>query len=185
MFKLLIYLIPIYILIFMLMCKDDSMGEIYRIPKKSKGNLQFNKNQKKIIWTKPANWTEKKLTSMRLASFEVTGIGKKDTADISVVLLKGKAGGLIANINRWRNQIGLESVSKDKILAQINAGKSKLGKFKWIKISNPKNPKMAIWGAILPAKNRTLFIKMAGPLKILELNSNKFLSFCKSLRASP
>ena len=46
---------------------------------------------------------------MRLASFEVpysTGSG-----DLSIMELSGSGGGLEANVNRWRGQIGLDPVS--------------------------------------------------------------------------
>jgi len=122
---------------------------------------------------------------MRLASFAVPDSGKKTYADTSIVMLKGTGGGLVANVNRWRNQVGLEPASKNAILKHIKTGKSKLGNFQWIKIKNAKKPQKAIFVSVLPVENVTIFVKMTGSINALEMNKKKFLALCKSLRASP
>ncbi|HEX2101504.1 MAG TPA: hypothetical protein VHF69_12610, partial [Candidatus Synoicihabitans sp.] len=59
-----------------------------------------------LEWDKPANWTEQPGSQMRLASYAFTADdGSK--ADISVTAFPDAAGGLVANINRWRGQVGL------------------------------------------------------------------------------
>ncbi len=47
---------------------------------------------------------------MRVASFEVSENGK--TADVSVIPLGGMAGGDLANVNRWRGQVGLPPLAE-------------------------------------------------------------------------
>ena len=51
---------------------------------------------------------------MRVASFKVSGAGGKQ-ADVSVIPLPGMAGTDSANVNRWRGQVGLSSMSDDEL----------------------------------------------------------------------
>ena len=64
-----------------------------------------NSSLPKLKYTLPDGWKEKALTQLRVASFEVPDHGK--TADVSVIPLSGTGGGDLANVNRWRGQVGL------------------------------------------------------------------------------
>ncbi|MCX6875486.1 MAG: hypothetical protein NTW21_17015 [Verrucomicrobia bacterium] len=55
--------------------------------------------------TPPAHWKKQPATSMRQASYLVTGDGGA-TTDISLIILRGAAGGTLDNVNRWRGQLG-------------------------------------------------------------------------------
>jgi hypothetical protein len=72
-----------------------------------------NSGQPKLKYTLPDGWKEKALTQMRVASFEVSENGK--TADVSVIPLGGMAGGDLANVNRWRGQVGLAPLADDDL----------------------------------------------------------------------
>ncbi|MDH3582968.1 MAG: hypothetical protein OER86_01995 [Phycisphaerae bacterium] len=65
------------------------------------------------VWDTPSTWHEHRGSGMRVATFHVQGTDHKLT--ISVIALGGTAGGLLANINRWRGQIGLEPVEADAL----------------------------------------------------------------------
>lgn len=58
-----------------------------------------------ITDTPPAHWKKMPPTSMRQASYLVEGEGGA-SVDISLVILRGAAGGTLSNINRWRDQLG-------------------------------------------------------------------------------
>ena len=58
-----------------------------------------------FIWDAPATWEEGKSSSMRIGSFSATING--EDIDISIIKLGGDGGGHLANVNRWRGQIGL------------------------------------------------------------------------------
>ena len=60
-----------------------------------------------VPWTVPAGWEEKPASGMRVASYGVKSPDGR-SADISVVAMGGGAGGELENVNRWRDQIGLE-----------------------------------------------------------------------------
>lgn len=58
-----------------------------------------------ITWRMPAGWKEASGHQMRLATFRTPS-----GAEVSVVALAGEAGGDIANVNRWREQLGLPPI---------------------------------------------------------------------------
>ena len=56
-------------------------------------------------WMPPVHWNEIEGSQISLLDFEAEHDGQR--AAISVTKLAKNAGGLLANVNRWRNQIGL------------------------------------------------------------------------------
>ena len=58
-----------------------------------------------LQWALPKGWTESRSAGgMRYATLKASAPGK---LDVSVTVFPGPAGGELANVNRWRNQIGL------------------------------------------------------------------------------
>ena len=70
--------------------------------------------KKALTWQTPESWTEVPPGEMRVASFKIQGQNGK-LADVSVVPLPGMPGTDDANVNRWRGQVGLPSVSPDEL----------------------------------------------------------------------
>ncbi len=66
-----------------------------------------------LQYTLPAGWVTKAPTAMRVASFGISEAGKQ--AEVSVIPMSGMAGGNLANVNRWRGQVGLAPVSEDAV----------------------------------------------------------------------
>ena len=71
---------------------------------------------------------------MRRATFLVKGADGQ-SAEIAVSVFPGDVGGLMANINRWRGQIGLGPVAPDEIAGitsdlEVNGTKATVVDFK-------------------------------------------------------
>ena len=119
-------------------CYDDKYIKTYKLPKfKSiEKNINIPKARKNIpfSWTVPSNWLNGEMSSMRLASF--IAHYNEGVADISITNLSRGGGGLTANVNRWRKQLGLEPQSEEAINKSIVIRTSKLGEYKFIKIKN-------------------------------------------------
>jgi hypothetical protein len=65
-------------------------------------------------WNVPAQWVETGPRAMVLNSFNVAGdTGAK--AEVTISFLQGEAGGVLANANRWRGQIGLGPIESDQL----------------------------------------------------------------------
>ncbi len=67
-----------------------------------------------LKWKLPTGWQEVPSSSMRVASFKITGADGKQ-ADVSVIPLPGGAGGDLSNVNRWRGQVGLAPVAEEEL----------------------------------------------------------------------
>ena len=65
-------------------------------------------------WIVPAGWTQElQQRPMRAATFHT---GKGEAAiEVAVSQFPGDVGGLLANVNRWRKQIGLEPISETEL----------------------------------------------------------------------
>lgn len=133
----------------------------------------------------PPGWIAQPLSPMRLASFKVTGPNGAE-ADVSVVSLAGMAGGDLANINRWREQLKLPPLSEDDI-PSISSHVNMSGRdFLVTDLVSaeplpPLNHKMRIVAAASHQGEQTWFVKMTGDVDLVGAQKNHFLDFLRSL----
>lgn len=131
----------------------------------------------------PKGWVPRKpLPQFSLAAYEV--VDGKFTATISL----SQAGGDDAdNINRWREQVGLQKTSRAEINRDAKAIKVAGIDAKYVDLANPKSaqPNNRILGVIVPSGDGAYFIKMAGPDALLGAQKTKFEAFVKSFQAAP
>ena len=125
----------------------------------------------------PAGWTEKPATQMRVASFEVSANGK--TADISVIPLGGAAGGMTANVTRWRGQVGLPPVTDEETVkaAELAAvGDQPADLF------DLAGGGQRIIAVIFHRADTAWFFKMTGDAQLVEAQKPAFVSFLKTVQ---
>ena len=112
----------------------------------------------------PPGWQRQPPAPMRKASFAVEGAdGAK--ADISVTSFQGESGGLLANINRWRGQLGLNAVDAEHLESTIERRTLAGREFVIVDFVNEESQadkKQRIIGAIVSASDETWFFKMTG-----------------------
>jgi hypothetical protein len=65
-----------------------------------------------FAYTAPAGWVEQPPSSMKLLSFAI-GSPPELISELSVSAFPGDVGGQLANINRWRRQVGLGPISPE------------------------------------------------------------------------
>jgi hypothetical protein len=147
----------------------------------------------KLEWTKPAAWTGKPASEMRLASYEFTSAdGTK--ADVSVFSFPDAAGGLLANINRWRGQVGLtpvnapeESAARAEIAGQaawlVDFVGTPTGAAPAMGATPPPTGPTRIIGAIVPVSGQAWFFKMMGPDATVAAQRPAFEELVASIRA--
>jgi hypothetical protein len=131
-----------------------------------------------IKWKTPEGWTEVPPSSMRYASFSVSG---KDDAkiDISIVTFPGQGGSNVDNVNRWRGQIGLAPLDDKEIstmIAPMNAGSAN---FSTIDMAGGDSRVIAAWTR---RTGRSWFFKMSGPSPLIEREKPKFFDFLRSIQ---
>jgi hypothetical protein len=127
-----------------------------------------------IRWTAPEGWTQGPAKQMRVVT-----LSPKDQPGVEcyVSVLSGAAGGLEANVNRWRQQLSLAPLPADKIAALPEVpvlGRSA----RMIEIDGGK---VGMLGLVCELEGRTVFVKMTGPMDVLRAERERFVAFCRSL----
>lgn len=139
-----------------------------------------------VHWKTPSEWRALPASGMRLASFVFEGrAGSK--VDISIIALPGMAGGDLANVNRWRGQLGLEPLDDAGLVKQSQNVKSRAGEVLVVDFTgmDPKGEvpgKARMLGAILSLGDKQWFFKAMGQESAVGQVKPSFLRFLRSLR---
>jgi hypothetical protein len=175
----------ILLFIVSLSCDSGHHTRTYHLPKTKVNTFQPSTVERvtqisSFTWEKPTLWIPNEGSSMRLASFEIpysTGSG-----DLSIMELGGDGGGLEANVNRWRGQIGLDPLTKLEIKDEAGNGVSQIGNYLLFQLINLEKKESAFLAAVFPLESRTLFIKLTASADgILEIEKD-FKDFCSSMK---
>lgn len=137
-------------------------------------------------WSVPAGWQEGRASAMRRATFLVNGADGQ-SAEIVVSVFPGDVGGLVANINRWRGQIGLGPVAPDEIAGMtsdmdVNGAKATVVDFKADSAPQGKTQPLRMIVVTLPHAGSSWFFKMTGNAPLVEAQRDAFLQFVKSAK---
>ena len=129
-------------------------------------------------WAVPADWKSTAPGPMQLAKFMASDpAGGK--AEVTVSSLPGEAGGALANVNRWRGQIGLGPVAEDGLAALTSPLALGTMKATVVDLINP-DAKKAMRAAIIPRDGQTWFFKMAGDSAVVAAQKQAFTQFLQS-----
>lgn len=140
--------------------------------------------ESKPQWETPAGWQELPATSMRVASFLVSG-QNGEKADMSVIKLSGLAGGVLANVNRWRSQVGLEPVDEaglEKLVTTRDVAGQKLLFVDMDGRAVETGDPARVLAAIVPQEGTTWFYKLFGHDKLVAAQKEAFVKFVESAR---
>ncbi|HLO67438.1 MAG TPA: hypothetical protein VK188_10500 [Holophaga sp.] len=133
-----------------------------------------------LKWTLPKGWTETAGGGMRFATLNPPGPGK---IEVSVVTLPGSAGGELANVNRWRGQIGLEPLDDKALAAARKTVKSKAGPVALFDFTSQGQAQTRMIVGSLTAKDgNTWFLKLVGDAAPVGKASSDFTRYLESLR---
>ncbi len=142
-----------------------------------------NSSLPKLKYVLPDGWKEKNLTQMRVASFGISENGK--TADVSVIPLGGNAGGDLANVNRWRKDVGQAALASDEDLNKLAEPVTVAGQPANLFDLSGTNPgtgdEEGIVAVILHTDDTAWFFKMTGDADLVKKNKPAFIAFLKSL----
>lgn len=141
-------------------------------------------------WTTPDGWEELPAKQFRPVNLRPAGDPK---AECYVTSFSG--GGLTENVNRWRTQMGLDSVDDAAVAAlpkkSLLGSEATLveldGNFKGMS-NDQNNPDFKMLGLIVVNQDTAVSVKFTGPKAIVDQETAKFHEFCASLKqgaASP
>jgi len=134
----------------------------------------------------PVNWQPQSLSSMRQASYLVKG-DNGATADISLVILPGPAGGVLENVNRWLSQLGQPAIDDAKLAQMGQHVTSPLGDVAIVDLEGlppggDGTKDGRIIGGIAVTPERTIFFKMHGNAALAESQKEAFIHWIGSIQ---
>lgn len=135
-----------------------------------------------LAWTAPAQWQERAPGSIRKGSYTVPGEGGA-VGDLSITAFPGDTGGLHANVNRWRGQIGLAPVSDaevEKSVEHLDVNGLHIDLVEMVGTTG--NPPMRLLGAIVPYQKETWFFKLTGPDALVASQREAFRTFLTTIK---
>lgn len=135
-----------------------------------------------LTWTAPGDWQTKPLGSMRKGSFTIAGEAGA-TADLSITAFPGAVGGELANINRWRGQVGLPPITDAELPSTTTRFTANGLPFTVVDLAgaDPANPQR-ILGGMTPYEGAMWFFKLTGPDALVAKAKPAFLDFLKTVK---
>ena len=139
----------------------------------------------KLSWDTPEGWTALETSPPRVATFKPEGA---EQAECLVTILRGSGGGVAANMNEWRRQMGQEKLSPNEYaslkrmpLLGVEAVYIAVKGHYQGKSGEDETDAM-LYGLIAPREHDTVFVKMVGPAAEMAGQEERFLALCRSLR---
>jgi hypothetical protein len=134
----------------------------------------------------PAGWREVPPTQFLLAKYMLQGSGDA-TAEVSVSMLAGQGGGVMANVNRWRGQLGLSPLSEEDFSKQAQTVGVAGGQGTLVDMTgtDAKTGKPArLIGVIAPQTDETWFYKLMGDEQVVGQQKDAFTKFIQTAKFS-
>ena len=132
-----------------------------------------------VVWQAPADWKQKKAGQFLTAAYALPTGGR-----VTVSKLAGDGGGLAANINRWRSQVGLKPLAENEVagkpLKVVDSNEEMLLFNLTSTLSAPDVE--GILAGVLPLKTETWYFKFSGPVAVLRKSEGIFAKFLSSVR---
>ncbi len=167
------------LLAFLLAACSEQDVSVTRVAKESPppASMAPKQAQGGVSWALPRGWVQETASGMRLASFKAPARGGQ--AEVSVVALPGEAGGALANVNRWRGQMGLGAVDEKGLRAGSRVLSTQAGEVLLVDLRGQGRRMLA---AILWARGSSWFFKMTGEDSVVAQAEPAFQDFLGSLR---
>jgi hypothetical protein len=135
-------------------------------------------------WDVPPGWKEAAAGQFLVAKFVILGEDNA-RAEVNVSSAAGDGGGLAANVNRWRRQLGLSVLSNEELSRAVTTLDTVSGAAALVEMQG-KDPRSdapaSVVGIIAPVGGSTWFYKLTGDAKLVEAQRDAFINFAKGAR---
>jgi hypothetical protein len=131
-----------------------------------------------LLWSAPGSWTPKSGSSMRKGSYAIKAGGAE--ADFAITAFPGDTGGLHANLNRWRGQVGLANANPAELDASVQHIDGQGLHFDVVELVGPSGTRML--GAITNYNGNSWFFKLMGPDALVAAEKPAFLAFLQTVK---
>lgn len=135
-----------------------------------------------LTWTAPASWQPKAPGPVRKGSYTITG-NDGATADLAITAFPGDTGGLFANVNRWRAQVGLAPLNQsqlDTAVEHVDLNEFHIDLVDLL--GNSGGQPTRVLGAIVPHAGQTWFFKISGPDALVAAEKPAFRAFLGTIK---
>jgi len=150
----------------------------------SAGGGADSSGQPKPNWNVPSGWKEIPGGQFLVAKFALTGDGNAQ-ANVNVSTSAGDGGGMLANVNRWRAQLGLAPEAEADLSKEAQSVDLPGGKATLVDISgqNPtKGEKARLVALVVPHSGSTWFYKLMGDTQVVEREKEAFMKFVQTVK---
>jgi hypothetical protein len=138
----------------------------------------------KTGWAVPSTWKEVDAGQFLFAKYVVAGEGTAQAA-VNVSTSVGDGGGTLANVNRWRGQLGLAPFGEADLSQHLQTLDAAGGKAMVVDMSgtDPRTQqKTRLIAAIVPQSGKTWFFKLMGNDQLVERESLAFTKFVQTVK---
>ncbi|MFO1478120.1 MAG: hypothetical protein U1F98_15900 [Verrucomicrobiota bacterium] len=138
----------------------------------------------KPSWQVPSGWQEVAGGQFLVAKFQINGDGGAEAA-VNVSQSAGDGGGLAANVNRWRKQLGQSEWSGAELEQQaksidVDGGKATLVDFSGVDARTGLASRLV--GVMVPHGGQTWFYKLMGNANLVEAQKDAFTAFVRAVK---
>jgi len=137
-------------------------------------------------WHLPQHWQlDTKPSTILSAAYNIHT--SKGHARATVTVLVGGGGGLLANVNRWRHQLGLPPVGtldqQPTMPIGTQSGHQPVTAFDLLAQAVGPKGRLRFLIAVLPHQNKTWYVKLTGPDMAVELEKQSFEKWVASIQS--
>jgi hypothetical protein len=140
--------------------------------------------QAKPNWEVPTGWKEISGGQFLVAKFVLGGAADAQ-ASVNVSMSAGDGGGILANVNRWRSQLGLGPEAEADLTKELQSLDLTGGKATLADISGKDartGQKARLFAVVLPRSGETWFYKLMGDAQIVEREKEAFMKFVQTVK---
>jgi len=139
----------------------------------------------RLLWETPAGWGRAERSQMRPVNLT---FGPNKEGECYLSMLPGGAGGVLANVNRWRKQMGQPDITEEElaklptktlmgiqgVFVTVDGNYTNVG-------ATEAKENYRLLGVVATLGDSGLFVKMVGPKDLVEANTAAFDQFVGSL----
>jgi hypothetical protein len=169
-------------------CSRRETIQVYTIPEQPDAgpvvSPALSTASRRLVYDTPAGWEPGAAGRMRRAAFVVRDGDAQ--VEITVIDLPHYAGTKLANINRWRQQLGLEPTGEDRLAAETEAFDFAGSRGTFVELFSPETSaqREAILGVMALVGDRSWFVKLKGDAALAARERERFQAFVRSIRFS-
>jgi len=146
--------------------------------------MAASSSQFKPNWEVPSGWKEVPGGQFLVAKFLLTGAANAQAA-VNVSKSPGDGGGLSANVNRWRGQLGLGPLAEADVAKAMQPLELPDGKASVADISGQdarSGQPARLLAVVVPRSEETWFYKLMGDAQVVQQEKDAFMKFVQSVK---